>query len=83
MMLAEVHDGDAVGDVPHHRQVVGHEDVGEPELVLDVLQQVDDLRLDRDVERGHRLVADDELRPQRTARAIPMRWRWPPENSLG
>jgi hypothetical protein len=29
---------------------------------LQVLQQVDDLRLDRHVERRHRLVADDQLR---------------------
>ena len=31
------------------------------ELPLQVLQQVDDLRLDRDVERGDRLVADDQV----------------------
>ena len=30
-------------------------------LLLQVLQQVDHLRLDRDVERRHRLVADDQL----------------------
>src|SRR5215471_9688198 len=32
------------------------------ELRLQILEQVDDLRLNRDVERGDRLVADDELR---------------------
>ena len=32
-----------------------------PNCALQVLQQVDDLRLDRDVERGDRLVADDQL----------------------
>ena len=61
---AEVHDGDAVGDVAHHGQVVRDEDVRQPELVLQVLQQVDHLRLDGHVERGHRLVADDQLGPQ-------------------
>ena len=60
--LAEIHDRDAVGDVLHHREVVGDEDVGEAEAALQVLQQVDDLRLDRDVERRDRLVADDEAR---------------------
>ena len=45
--------------------VVGDEEVGEPELVLEVVEQVDDLRLDRDVERRDRLVGDDQLRPQR------------------
>ena len=49
----------------HHREVVADEEVGEPELLLQVLEQVDDLRLDRDVERGDRLVADDELRVER------------------
>ena len=58
---AEVHDGDPVGDVAHHRQVVGDDDVGQPELVLQVLEQVDDLRLHGDVEGGDRLVGDDEL----------------------
>ena len=37
------------------------EDVGEPELALEVLEQVQDLRLHGHVERGHRLVADDQL----------------------
>ncbi len=33
-----------------------------PNLTLQVLEQVNDLRLDRDVERGDRLVRDDEVR---------------------
>ena len=61
---AEVHHRDAVGDVPHDRQVVGDEQVGQAEVVLQVLEQVDHLRLHRDVERGDRLVADDDLRLQ-------------------
>ena len=32
--LAEIHDGDPVGDVAHHGEVVGDEEVGEAELVL-------------------------------------------------
>ena len=36
-----------------------------PSSRLQVVEQVDDLRLDRDVERRHRLVADDQLGPQR------------------
>ena len=47
--LAEVHHGDPVRDVFDHGEVVGYEDVGEVELLLQVLEQVDDLRLDRDV----------------------------------
>jgi len=32
------------------------------ELLLQILQQIDDLRLDGDVERGNRLVEHEELR---------------------
>ena len=51
-------------DVPHHRQVVRDEQVGQAELALQVVEQVDDLGLDRHVERGDRLVGDDQLGPQ-------------------
>ena len=37
----------------------------QPELALEVAQQVEDLRLDRHVERGDRLVGDDQLRLER------------------
>jgi hypothetical protein len=47
--------------VPHDRQVVGDEQVCQRELGLELLQQVDDLRLNRDVERGDGLVRDDEV----------------------
>ena len=60
--LAEVHDQDAVGDVADDVEIVRDEQVGEAELLLQVLEQVEDLRLHGDVERGHGLVADDQLR---------------------
>ena len=49
----------------HRRQIVRDEDVGEPELALEPLHQVEDLGLDRDVERRDRLVGDDQLRLER------------------
>ena len=60
--VAPRHHGDAVGDVADDREVVRDEDVGEAELLLQVLHQVDHLRLDRHVERADRLVGDDDLR---------------------
>ena len=63
--LAQVHHRDPIRDVPDHAEVVRDEQVGQPELVLKVLEQVDDLRLYGDVECGDRLVGDDELGPQR------------------
>ena len=43
-------------------EVVGDEQVADPELPLQVGEQVQHLGLDRDVERGDRLVADDHPR---------------------
>ena len=50
------------GDVPHDREIVRDEEVGQAALALQRFQQIDDLALDRHVERRHRLVADDEFR---------------------
>jgi hypothetical protein len=62
--------------VAHHREVVGDEDVGERQPLLQVLQQVDHLGLHRHVERRHRFVADDEARLDRqcagNADALPL-----------
>jgi hypothetical protein len=63
--LAEVHDRDAVAHVPHDGEVVRDEDDGQAEVALELAQEVQDLRLDRHVERGDRLVGHDELRLQR------------------
>ena len=58
---AQVHHSHAVGDVAHHAQVVANEQNRQAELLLQVAKQVDDLRLDGDVECRNRLVGDDEL----------------------
>ena len=59
---AEVEDGDAVRDVAHDAEVVGDEEVRDPLLRLELDEEVEDRGLHRHVERGGRLVADDELR---------------------
>src|SRR5260370_6340612 len=48
--LAEVHDRHAVADVAHYGEVVGDEQIRELVLVLQVLEQVHDLRLNRYVQ---------------------------------
>ena len=58
---AEVHDGDAVGDVPHDRHVVGDQQHGQAELVAQVFEQVEHGRLHGDVERRDRLVGHEQL----------------------
>ena len=62
---SQIHDRDPIRDLPDDRQVVRDEHVGQREVALEVLQQVENLRLHRNVERGHRLIADDQLRLQR------------------
>ena len=80
----EIHDGHLDRDVPHHRQIMGDEQIGQAQLLLQVLQQVDDLALDGDIERRYRLVADDDVAGSTaSARAMPTRWRCPPDNSCG
>jgi hypothetical protein len=51
--------------VLHDRKVVRDEEVRQPQLVLQVLQEVDDLRLHGDVESGDGLVEHHELRIRR------------------
>ena len=60
--LAEVQDGDPVGDEPDRGDVVGDEEVGDLTLPLELDEPVEDLGLDGDVERARRLVEDDQLR---------------------
>lgn len=60
--LPEVHDGYAVREVAYHVQVVGDEQEREPQVLLEISKQVDDLGLDRYVEGGDRLIGDDEGR---------------------
>ena len=54
---------DPIRQMRHHGEVVADEEVGEPVPAAQVRHQVQDLRLDRDVERRDRLVGNDQLRP--------------------
>ena len=47
------------------REIMRDEEIGEAEALLQIDQEVDDLRLDVDVERRNRLIGDDEVRPHR------------------
>ena len=44
--LAEIHHRHRVGDVAHHRKVVRDEEIRQPQLVLQVFEQVHDPGLD-------------------------------------
>ena len=43
--LTEVHDGDPITDVLYHPKIMSNEKVGEPEFLLEIFEEIDDLRL--------------------------------------
>ena len=80
---AEIHHGDAVGDVLHDREIVADEDVGEAEPVLQVTSR---LRICARIETSSAETGSSHtisFGSTASARAMTMRWRWPPENSCG
>ena len=61
--MAEIHDGDPVGEIAHHRQIVADEHHRRLRFALQAHQELADRGLHRNVERRHRLVGDDDARP--------------------
>ena len=59
--LAEIHHRDAMRDVADQAQIVRDEHHGQLQPLLQLQQQVDDLRLHRDIERRDQLVGDQHL----------------------
>ena len=67
--LAQVHHGDPVGHQAHHAQIVRDEQIGEREALLQVVEKVEYLGLDRHVEGGDRLVAHHDAGIERDGAA--------------
>ena len=63
--LARVHHHQPVTDLQQQRQVVRDEDDAEPEFLAEPLDLVQDLPLHHHIQRGGRLVHDDDLRLER------------------
>ena len=61
--LPGVHDDDVVAGLGDDAEIVRDEQQRHAELAAQPRQQLEDLRLDGDVERGGRLVGDDERGP--------------------
>ena len=59
---AGVHHQGPIGELGHHAQIVGDDQHGGVGDVARGLENVEDLRLHGDIERGRRLVADDQVR---------------------
>ena len=60
--LSAVHDGNVVRHLRDNAEVVGDEQDGRSMLALEVVHQLQDLRLNGDVQRGGRFVRDEQLR---------------------
>ena len=60
--LAMLHDADMVGNVTYHAEVVGNQDDRHAELLLELREQFQDLRLHGHVERSGRLVGNQQFR---------------------
>src|SRR5262245_7994719 len=58
---AAIDDGDAIGEVGDHRDVVRDQEIGDIEAIAQVGQQIDDGGLYGNIERRDRFVADNEL----------------------
>ena len=59
---AQVHNTDPVGNMTYNRKVMGNEQISKSHLLLHVLQHIYDLRLNRNIQCGDRLITYDKLR---------------------
>ena len=62
--LPQIHDTDIVGDMLHHAQIVGDEEIGQLLFLLKIHQQIQNLGLNGYVQSGNRFVTEDEIRVQ-------------------
>ena len=60
--LAGIHDTDAMRHARHHAQIMRDQQHAHVAFSLQILQQIENLRLDRDIERGGRLISDQQGR---------------------
>ena len=56
-----VHDQHALAKSRHHAKIMGDEDRGHAEILLQIAQQVHDLRLHGHIKRGRRLIRDQQV----------------------
>ena len=61
---AQIHHGQVIADVFDHGQIVGDEQVCQMQFVLKVLQEIDDLRLNGNIQGTDRFVTHNEFRRQ-------------------
>ena len=60
--IARVHDGDAIGNVRDHGEIVRNEKHRQSKFLAQIVEQIENLLLDGDIKRGSRLVGNQQLR---------------------
>ena len=60
--LSGIHDDHFICEFGNHAQVVSDDEDGHPQALLQFAQELKDLRLDRDIESGRRLVGNQQRR---------------------
>src|SRR5271163_1547932 len=56
----QIHNEYTVADVFHYAKIVGNEQQRQSEFALQILQEIDHLRLNGDIQRRDRFIGDDE-----------------------
>ena len=59
---AQIHDEDLIGNELNDTQIVRNEQICQAHILLQLFQQIDDLRLDGNVQGRNRLIANHQLR---------------------
>ena len=59
--LAKVHNSNTVGNMSDDQKIMCDEQIGQSQFLLQFIKHVDNLRLDGNIQRRYRLVADDEF----------------------
>ncbi|MCY0205156.1 hypothetical protein LB464_22850 [Escherichia coli] len=75
------HDQHIIGHFCHHSHIVGDQQQAGGKRLLQFAHQLEDLRLNSDVEGRGRLIGNQHLWWHSIAMAIITRWRIPPESS--
>ena len=67
----EIHDDDTVAQMLHYAQIMADEQVGECQTLAQIHEEIENLRLNGNIQSGYRLVTDDELRLDREGAGDP------------
>jgi hypothetical protein len=62
--ITGAHHHDLMRHSPHHPQIMADEDIADPIAALQIAQQLDDLHLNRHIQRAGRLIQHHQFRPQ-------------------